>query len=197
MTATTNEVLLEAQLATAESAAPFGRLIGAAAAGSGRGTRFYGDAIEFWDVPGFRSDEDTCLSVARVQPREPRVLWMERHFKHTQAFISLDGQSFVVVVAPPNQSNAPDPAAVRALQVPAGCGLQLHIGTWHEFPFAIAKPLDLLVILRNETNRNLEVIEDGEAVGEDLEKRSIERRLGVSFVVEMPVEAESPGGFPA
>lgn len=174
------EIRLEVIRADAATIRPFGSLIGPAGDAS-RGTKFYGDTVELWDIAGFRTDADACLSVARVRPRAPEVVWMERHFKHTQAFVPLDGQPFVIVMAPPNDAPAPDPASVRAIEVPAGFGLQLHLGTWHEFPFALGGSLDLLVILRNETNRNLEVIEDGEAVGEDLEKRSMERRLGVRF----------------
>lgn len=173
---------LSVELATPETVAPFGRLISAARMGDGRGTKYYGNAVELWSVDGFLTDADACLSVARVQPRECRVLWMERHFKHTQAFIPLNFEPFVVVMAPPNDKSSPEPDAVRALLFPSGCGLQLNVGTWHEFPFAQSAPVEIVVVLRNETNRNLEVIKDGEAVGGDLEKRNVERRLGVTYL---------------
>jgi ureidoglycolate lyase len=54
----------------------------------------------------------------------------------------------------------------------------MHVGTWHEFPFAVDAPVDLVVVLRNETNRNLDAVENGEAVGEDLQKRNVARRFG-------------------
>ena len=63
----------------------------------------------------------------------------------------------------------------------------MHVGTSHEFPFALHRPADLIVILRNETNRNLDAIQDGEAVGEDLEKRNIRRRFGVTLRFALPV----------
>ena len=186
-------VRLQVEPANSRTIAPFGRLIGAATGGAGSSTRFYGDAIELWHIAGFQSDDDTCLSVARVRPRARRVIWMERHFKHTQAFVPLDGQSFLVVMAPPNEASKPDADQVRALQIPAGCGLQLHVGTWHEFPFTLGTSLDLLVILRHETNRDLQQIEDGEAIGEDLEKRNIERRLGIRFVFDVRPGGETTG----
>jgi ureidoglycolate lyase len=55
----------------------------------------------------------------------------------------------------------------------------MRIGTWHEFPFALNRPVDMIVILRNETNRDLDQLENDEAAGEDLEKRNIKARLGV------------------
>ena len=173
---------LRVEEATADSVAAFGHLVGAAAGkAKGVATKFYGDTVELWHVPDFSSDEDTCLSVARIQPRESRVIWMERHFKHTQTFLPLGSSSFIVVMAPPNEAAVPDLEQARALRIPSGFGLKMHIGTWHEFPFVESGALDLVVILRNETNRDLEVIEGGEAVGGDLEKRNIERRLGVSL----------------
>ena len=173
---------LEIEDATVDLLAPFGHLVGAAPGGAaGLATKFYGDTVELWHVPEFASDADTCLSVARIQPREPRVIWMERHFKHTQTFLPLGSGSFVVVMAPPNEQPVPDLERVHALRIPAGFGLKMHVGTWHEFPFVEAGSLDLVVILRNETNRDLEVIEGGEAVGGDLEKRNLEQRLGVSL----------------
>ncbi len=57
------------------------------------------------------------------------------------------------------------------------------MGTWHEFPFALEVTADMVMVLRNETNRNLEAISDGEAVGEDLEKRNIAKRFGVSLSI--------------
>ena len=57
----------------------------------------------------------------------------------------------------------------------------MHLGTWHEFPFALESAADMVVILRNETNRNLDAVADGEAVGEDLEKRNMKRRYGVTL----------------
>lgn len=167
--------------ATPESLLGLGRLVGVPEHAIGHGTSFYGNSVDLWQPGGFQSDEDTCLSVARVRPRTREVVWMERHFKHTQAFLPLNGQPFVVVMAPASPGNVPEKQSVRALRIPAGQGLQLDIGTWHEFPFPLENPVDMVVVLRNETNRNLDAVEDGEAIGEDLEKRNVQRRLGVTF----------------
>lgn len=156
--------------------APFGRLV-AAGLGAIRTSVYYGDAVELHDTPDFRSDADTRLSVARVHPRAPQVEYLERHFKHTQAFLPLNGAPYVVVMAPPGGDVQPDPAAVRAFRFRGDQGFLMHIGTWHEFPFALATPVELVVVLRNETNRDLDAVADGEAVGADLEKRNVARRF--------------------
>jgi ureidoglycolate lyase len=164
--------------ATPESVAPYGALVGAAI-GASRRTNFYDDAVELYETPRFQSDADTCLSVARVRPRPGEVRFLERHFKHTQAFLPLNGAPYVVVVAPPTPaSDVPDLASVRAFRFRGDQGFMMHVGTWHEFPFAVDAPVDLVVVLRNETNRNLDAVENGEAVGEDLQKRNVARRFG-------------------
>ena len=174
---------LELEQATTENIAPFGELL---AFGRGRPvarTRFYDDAVELMEKPAFSSDADTCLSLARVHPRPLEVIWMERHFKHTQAFLPLNAKPWCAVLAPPTASDLPDLAQARAFHFAGDCGLLMHVGTWHEFPFALEVTADMVVVLRNETNRNLEAISDGEAVGEDLEKRHIAKRFGVSLVI--------------
>jgi len=174
---------LELEQATTENIAPFGELL---AFGRGRPvarTRFYDDAVELMEKPAFSSDADTCLSLARVHPRPLEVIWMERHFKHTQAFLPLNAKPWCAVLAPPTASDLPDLAQARAFHFAGDCGLLMHVGTWHEFPFALEVTADMVVVLRNETNRNLEAISDGEAVGEDLEKRHIAKRFGVSLAI--------------
>ncbi len=172
---------LTIEAATHEAVAPYGALLGVDERTAPRTSSFYGDRVELWSPARFSSDADTCLSLARVHPRPNEVIWMERHFKHTQAFIPLGGAAFVVVVGAPTDTAQPDPASVRALRFDGRAGFMMHIGTWHEFPFALQSTAEMLVILRNETNRDLEVRENDEAVGGDLEKRNLKARLGHTF----------------
>lgn len=175
-------IKLEPVAATEENFAPFGKLIRPNAT-SGRETWFYNNSVGVWDIPGMVTDDDACISVARVRPRPMSVIWMERHFKHTQVFMPVNGQPFHIVVAPRNEAEVPDLADVRAFTFDGKAGLMLDIGTWHEFPFALDQEADIAVFLRKETNANLEAIENGEAVGGDLEKRNIRTRMGVEFVI--------------
>lgn len=181
--------------ATAAALAPFGELLGVGRGRPSSPTRFYDDAVELVEKAPFVSDADTCLSVARVHPRPLEVRWMERHFKHTQVFLPINGQPYAVVVAPPGDAPLPELARVRAFRFPGDCGFMMQVGTWHEFPFALEGPADMVIVLRNETNRNLEAVEDGEAVGEDLEKRSVARRFGVTLRVQAPTQALRPASF--
>src|SRR3546814_15608531 len=73
---------------------------------------------------------------------------MERHFKHTQTFIPLGGSAFVAVLGVPTDTNQPDPATVRAFYFDGSCGAQLHLGTWHEFPFPANGTAEVVIIIR-------------------------------------------------
>lgn len=172
---------LKVEPATRDSFAPYGTLIGVDPAAPPRTTQFYNDTVELWAPGGFVSDEQTRLSVARIHARAPQVLWMERHFKHTQTFIPLGHSSFVAVLGAPTDTNQPDPETVRAFYFDGSMGAQLHLGTWHEFPFPAKDTAEVVIIIRAETQANLEVIENDEAIGDDLEKRNLKTRLGYGF----------------
>ena len=160
---------------------PFGYLLGVTEPSDLAETSFYQGAVKLLNPGPFESDDDTTLSIARVSPRVNEVTWMERHFKHTQAFLPLGGKGYVVVAAPPNEAELPDIDRAVAIQFPGNMGFMMHVGTWHEFPFALEPDTDVVVILRNETNRDLTQLKDDEAEGEDLQKRNIRARLGLNL----------------
>lgn len=172
---------IRVEAVTKESFAPYGVLIGVDSRANPRTGQFYGDKVELWAPGGFVSDEQTVLSVARIHSRPPQVLWMERHFKHTQTFIPLGGSAFVAVLGASTSAPHPDPQTVRAFLFDGSCGAQLNVGTWHEFPFPVKETADIVVILRKETQANLEIKENDEAIGDDLEKRNLQARLGFGF----------------
>ena len=137
------------------------------------------ETVELRKPVRFISDDKTILSLATVHRRPLEVRWLERHYKHTQTFIPLGGRPFVIALAKPTRTEFPDPADVRAFLFDGTQGITMHVGTWHEFPFALADPTDLVVILRSETNVNLQNINENEASGADLDKRDVARRAGV------------------
>lgn len=161
--------------------APLGWLVGVHENADLGDANFYGGAVRVQNPGEFCSDDDTTLTVARVNPRPREVVWMERHFKHTQTFLPLGGLPYVVVLAPPTETALPDIENATAVRFPGHLGFMMRIGTWHEFPFALEQPTDMVVILRNETNRNLDAKENDEAEGADLQKRNLRARLGVSI----------------
>ena len=180
---TRQELALE--LATGDSVRPFGELISIEPGERALPTDFYDGAVRLYAPAAFRSDHDTELALAVIDRRPLRVRWMERHFKHTQAFIPLQGRPFVMVLAPPTADGMPQIAAARALLFDGSAGFCLKIGTWHEFPFALVNETRVIVILRHETTANLmqDAVVEGEAHGPDLDKKDIVRRTGVELRV--------------
>lgn len=170
---------LEVERPTPERIAPFGQLVGGATPAA-KPSGFYDQQVTTWR-PQFISDAETELAVCTLARRPLQVRWMERHFKHTQVFLPLGGRPFLAVLAPPNDRDLPDIEQARAFLFDGQAGLSMHIGTWHEFPFALVDETQLVVILRAEATRGLqkENIVDGEGVSPDLDKKDLSRRLGV------------------
>lgn len=173
---------LPVEPATPEAIAPFGQLVGGRHAPAAPSS-FYDQKVTTWR-PTFISDAETEIAVCTLQRRPMDVRWMERHFKHTQVFLPLGGKPFVAVLAPPTETELPDLEQARAFLFDGQAGLSMHLGTWHEFPFALVDDTQVVVILREEATKGLqkENIVDGEGVSPDLDKKDIVRRLGVTLV---------------
>jgi ureidoglycolate lyase len=177
------ELVVEA--ANPDNIRPFGELFGNLGKPESVSTAFYQEVQTY--RPAFVSDAETEVALCTLRRRPLRVKWMERHFKHTQVFIPLGGKPFIAVLAPPTFTDLPDIDQVRAFLFDGQAGLSMHIGTWHEFPFAIADDTLLVVILRKEATLGLlkENVVDGEGVSPDLDKKDIERRLGLILEVRV------------
>ena len=183
--ATLERRVLDVKIATPDALAPYGKVLG-----SGTGipigvSDFYEGKVAVSAPVDFESDEDTCLSLATLQPRNFELKYLERHFKHTQTFIPLGGKPFVAVFGAPTDGDMPDLNNLEAFRFDGSAGFCMHIGTWHEFPFALEAETDMVVILRNETTRNLssENVENNEAHGPDLDKKNLAQRTGLVFEI--------------
>ncbi len=177
--------ILDVKPATAEALAAFGQIVGSASGVELKASGFYEGKVRTGNPAEFISDDDTTLTLAAIDRRPMEVRYMEQHFKHTQTFIPLGGKPFVAVRAPPNGKDTPDLDKVEAFLFDGSAGFNMKIGTWHEFPFALIDGTEVIVILRNETNRNLRKIEGGEAHGPDVDKKDLQRRFGIVFEVRL------------
>lgn len=182
-----NVITLKVKPATTEALKPYGEVIGFDPNVPPLPIDFYDGKAKVRRVVNFVSDGETEMPVVTLNRRPLEVRWMERHFKHTQAFISLGSKPFVAVFAPPNDKELPDIEKAEAFLFDGNAGFAMHIGTWHEFPFAIFDDTHLLVILRKEATEGLirdNVIQD-EALGPDLEKRDLLARKNVMLKLEI------------
>lgn len=172
---------LNLEPATAAGLRAFGQILGSSPECPALPIEFYGGAMQVRRPVDFISDETTELTVVTLKRRPFDVRWMERHFKHTQTFIPLGGKPFIAVMAPPSVGELPDLEQIRAFRFDGSCGFTMHIGTWHEFPFALEDGTDLIVVLRGEATRDLmrdNVVLD-EARGPDIDKKDLVARAGV------------------
>ncbi len=174
---------LELADATPEALAPFGWMLGAHRDIAAGPLNFYPG--ERRAPAEFVSDDQTDLTVVRLRKRPFEVVYVERHFKHTQAFLPLGGKPFLLVMAPPDTGELPPLEALRAFRFDGTAGFCMRIGCWHEFPFALEDPTDLVVILRKETYRNLQNVVGDEARGDDLDKKNYRRRAGCAVVIRV------------
>jgi ureidoglycolate lyase len=179
--------VLQARPASAEALRPYGEILGADPSIAPLPIEFYDGKAQVRRVVNFVSDAQTEMPVVTVNRRPFEVRWMERHPKHTQAFISLGAKPFVVVFAPPSEAETPDIDKAEAFIFDGQAGFVMKQNCWHEFPFAILDDTNLVVILRKEATDGLikdNVIQD-EAVGPDLIKRDLKARFGVTFKIDL------------
>jgi ureidoglycolate lyase len=141
--------------ATAENVAPFGMLLGRRSGVKPTGLDYYAGAVAMSRPVNYQCTSQTELSLTTLKRRPFQVKYLERHFQHTQTFIPLGGKAYVAVLAPPCKEDMPDFSAVRALRFEGDTGLCLHIGTWHEFPFALEDDTDLAVALSSQVDRSI------------------------------------------
>jgi ureidoglycolate lyase len=148
---------------TAEAFAPFGDVIEA----SGRAERIainYDHTERFNDLAGIDvadGDGHAIVSLFRGRPLDPPQLRIfERHPLGSQAFVPLQGQPYLVAVAPAGEL---DPAAIRVFRAEAHQGVNYRKGVWHHFLLALEAGSDFLVIDRAGPGDNLDEVELAEA----------------------------------
>ncbi len=123
---------------TAEDFAPFGKLLSP----EGRERlpiNTYGDKLNLYRE-SFESDQPIEWFIVQGIKRDMQALFLERHMLLTQAFVPMNGDGFVTIVARPEAREENGMIAVdemRAFQVPGNTAIQIHRGTWHENPFPL------------------------------------------------------------
>lgn len=144
---------------TPERFAPFGDVVGASpdtrqAMNEARFERFNDLAQLDIDVHG---DGHTAISIARC--RMPTKLpytfdMIERHPLGSQMFVPLNGQRFVVVVAPAGESA--DVEDLRAFVTNGHQGINYHRGVWHMPLIALEAGQEFLIVDRAGEGVNCE-----------------------------------------
>lgn len=104
-----------------------------------------------------RQDGRALISLFHARPYALplQIVELERHPLGSQAFIPLDAQRFVVIVAP--AGDAPDPQAVRAFVTNGRQGVNYGRGVWHHSLIVLERPSRFAVVDRGGPGHNCDV----------------------------------------
>ncbi len=176
--------------ATPENTAEFGLYLGSEVPESGLSIPFYRGSVQEGHNFKFQYRDHAVIRSAKIMERNPQLDWLERHLNLTQLFVPLGTKGYILVLAPPNQDEGkqvPDLDKVVAFLFEPGVGFMMHLGTWHDFPFAAEDEVTVM------TANSAEVVEalatcDGprELFAGDVHKINVPARLGVRLTVELP-----------
>ena len=135
---------------TAEAFAPFGDVIETGSdfmpINFGRTERHH----DLANIDTLEQEGHTGVNIFRSQPMElpATVKVMERHPMSSQAFISMQRKPFLVLVAPPTETDQPGLNELRLFMVSAEQGINFRRGTWHHYSFSLDEPRDFICIDR-------------------------------------------------
>lgn len=109
--------------------------------------------------PYDRQDAQLVLSsgiprfyIMRLHQRGLSFHRITRHQRCTQCLGSLEGKSWFLGVASPSAAPYPDPATIRAFQIPGNCFVKLEVGTWHAGPYFEHEWVDFYNLELSDTN---------------------------------------------
>lgn len=155
--------ILPVQAITTADFAPYGQVIWPAADGATFGPN---DAQLKLDqgIPRFY--------IMQLHGRGRRFQAITRHQRCTQCLGSLQGQEWLLAVAPPDAASVPDLSYLRAFRIPGTCFIKLEVGTWHAGPYFDADTVSFY---------NLELSDTNEV---DHDTCNLARQFGVEFEFE-------------
>ena len=95
------------------------------------------------------------ISLFKASPRKLplEVQFLEKHPYGTQAFFPLNNYPWLVVV-----SNSTNPNSVICFSLKGNQGIQYNIDTWHYPLITLHKEKDLILIDRDNSNENINIV---------------------------------------
>lgn len=185
----TQVVEIPVQQATAESFAPFGRLL--TPEGNERlPIELYGSSVSVYRPAAIEADVPIEWLLVESGKRDFRAFWMERHMQIEQAFIPLI-HPIVSIVARPDaelENGIPAPHEMHAFLVPAGTGAQIYRGTWHEPPMPLVDKSWCFVTSHKALTAGLGAdLGARNEIGQlDVDKRDVTARTGKTYRIVFP-----------
>ncbi|CAK9036605.1 Chitin deacetylase 1 [Durusdinium trenchii] len=152
--------MLDLVIATRENTEKLGYFVDDTVVNPGLGIPYYKTVIEGANYEHADWKDQACVRTSQIHWRDDHnVSWLERHLEMTQAFIVIGKNPGLFVLGEPThdredleekQRALPDPNRVKAYIIPAGMGLILKKGTWHDFPVSCGPPLSAFIINTEE-----------------------------------------------
>lgn len=158
---TQDEIILTAEPLSAEAFAPFGDVVESSGPcdtiNQGKGWR-YRDLAQI-DLTA--DDGHTAVSIVACAPEAAPVplRLMERHPLGSQTFMPVNGQSYIVVVAPAGEPPAPE--SFRAFVADGSQGVNYHRGVWHHPMIALDRACEFFEVHRAGPGDNCDEAEIG------------------------------------
>ena len=91
-----------------------------------------------------------------------KISMLERHPHGSQAFIPMQGQKFLIVVAPNLNADQPDISNLQAFITNGSQGVNYRAGTWHHPLLTLESPSDFAVVDRIGSGPNCDVFKFGQ-----------------------------------
>jgi ureidoglycolate lyase len=148
---------VKAKPLTPEAFAFFGQVV---SVGAGKGVAMnQGTATRYdWvaDLKNTRANAKANLVVARCEPKTLpfSARLVEQHPHSSQTFIPMACQRYLVCVAPPGPTGAPDLAHLEAFIALPGQGINYKAGTWHHPMVALDAPADFAMLVWEDGSKN-------------------------------------------
>ena len=90
--------------------------------------------------------------IMRLQKKGRKFGKITRHVECTQCLGSLDGQDWLMAVAPPGDRDKPSLEDIVAFRIPGNCFIKLDMGAWHAGPYFDADFVDFYNLELSDTN---------------------------------------------
>lgn len=151
---------LDLTLATRENTAAVGYFVDDQVVNPGLGIPFYKTVIEGANYEEATWKDQACVRTSQIHWRDDHtVTWLERHMEMTQGFLVLGKNPGLFVLGEPTHDREdldekrralPDPDTIKAFIVPAGMGIIIKKGTWHDFPVSCGPPVSSFILNTEE-----------------------------------------------
>jgi ureidoglycolate lyase len=148
---------LTARPLTAEAFARYGQVIsvgGASGVSANQGTAVRYDWVA--DLKSTRANAKANLVVVRSEPKKLpfSARLVEKHPHSSQTFIPMACTRYLVCVAPPLPTGAPDAARLEAFIALPGQGINYGAGTWHHPIAALEAPAEFAMLVWEDGSAN-------------------------------------------